>query len=347
MMQRHYYNRRQTRNAFKRVVYGARNAISNIASTRNNLAVAAGASAYALAGGKASFRNKDKIKTKPKLNQKATPEGTGGFTSMYYYTPRKMPRAYAVLNKSLPKNYYVTNNSGRLVQTPGLQAIYCMSIANKTDINLISQKINTSQVNRFLMQQCSSEFVFTNQDAGNCRVWLYDIVARRDLATNANLVTPQAAFQNSLADEGGANANWSIPGTTPFSSDLFTQYFKVCKITNIVMAQGQSHTHKVSFKTNKVMDGEYIQYEGNGFKGLSHYVMMVVHGFPYNDSTTKTQVSTGNVAIDFITKVQYKYTWIQDVDTNYSVSNTLPTAFTVSEDIMDIGTGAIAVDTQA
>jgi len=281
------------------------------------------------------------------LNQKATPEGTGGFTSKQYYVPRRMPKAYAVLNKSLPKNYYVVNNSGRLAQTPGLQAIVTMSVANKADINTICQKINTSQVNRFLMQECSSELVFTNQDAGNCRVWLYDIVARRDLATNANLLTPQAAFQNSLADEGGANANWSIPGTTPFSSDLFTQFFKVCKITHITLAQGQSHTHKVSFKTNKVIDGEFIQYEGNGFKGLTHYTMLMAHGFPYNDSTTKSQVSTGNVAIDFISKIQYKYTWIQDVDTNYSVTNTLPTSFTVNEEIMDIGTGAIAIDTQA
>nr|WAE42322.1 MAG: capsid protein [Cressdnaviricota sp.] len=288
------------------------------------------------------------IKKKKSIYQKATPEGTGGWVSSQFYTPRIMPRAYKVLNRSLPKNYYVINTAVRATTPIGLQGIFTpLSIWTKADVNAISQKITANNTNRFLCQASSAELLLTNQDIGNCKVILYDILARRDLSTSGNITTPAAAFLNSLADEGGLNTNALVVGTTPFSSDLFTQFFKVCKVTTVTLAQGQCHTHRVSFKVNKVIDGEYIQYEGNGFKGMTHFTMMVVHGLPYNDSVTKTTVSIGSTAIDIVSKIQYKYTWIQDVDTTYSVANTLPGSFAVNEDVMDIGTGAAAVDSTA
>lgn len=300
-------------------------------------------------GTRVSFNKKKTIK-KPSLIQSAQVGvgGHGGTYSSYYYTKRKMPRAFAVDKKALAKNYYVLNGYARQTGTVGQQSIGIVNtMFNYTDINAISQKISVNQTNKFLLKNCSAEVLMTNQDSGNAQIILYDIVARRDLASSANITTPASAWQNSYGDEGGVNANATIVGTTPFSSDLFTQFYKVVKMTYLTLGQGQSHTHRLKFDANKIIDGEYIQYNPNGFKGLTCFTMMVVNGMPYNDTATKTQVSTGNTAIDFIFRKQYSYTWKQDVDTNFSVSNNLPQLFTVNEDIMNEATGAASVDVQA
>nr|WAE42362.1 MAG: capsid protein [Cressdnaviricota sp.] len=287
---------------------------------------------------------------KVSIHQSAKAEvgGHGGTFSNFYYVPRPVPVQYKKDFKALGKNYYTINSSGRITSNVGQQGVNPLNYMNHyQDVNTISQKINANQTNKFLLKSVSSEVNLTNQDAGNVKVILYDIMARRDLATSGNLLNPYAAWSNSLADEGAANSNYNVPGALPYSSDLFTQYFKVVKCTHITLGQGQSHTHRIKFACNKEFDGEYLQYNTNGFKGVTCFTMSVQVGMPYNDSTTKTQVSVGSTAIDYVTQRQYSYTWKQDVDTTYSTQQNLPQAFSVSEDIMNEATGTATVDTQA
>lgn len=287
---------------------------------------------------------------KTKLTQRAKAEiGThGGTYSNYYYQSRKAPIIYLKLSKTLSKNYYTINGASRITSSVGQQQANTLNtIFGYNDVYAISQKIAINQTNKFLLQSCSSELIMTNQDAGNVNVTIYDILARRDLSTSANIAFPDVAWARSYGDEGAVDANWNIPGATPFSADLFTQYFKVVKITHITMGQGQCHTHRIKFSPNKQIDGEYIKYNTNGFKGLTCHQMVVQHGLPYNDVTTKTQVSLGSTAIDYVFKKQYQFTWINDQDTTYSTTQSLPTSFTVNEDIMNEATGTATVDTVA
>nr|WAE42308.1 MAG: capsid protein [Cressdnaviricota sp.] len=351
MIQPHYYNRRQTQNAFKRVVNTGRSIYANtVGGAKNKFAIAAAATKYAIGSTVASAASRTQEKRKVKLSQgvKAGVGSHGGTYSAFYYTPRKVPAAYRKNWKALAKNYYGINTGFRHTQTVGLQgAVIVNTMFTYADVNNISQKINAVQTNKFLIKSCSAETLITNQDSGNVNIVLYDIIARRDLSTSSNLSSPLAAFQNSLADEGGSNSNYQFVGTTPFSSDLFTQFFKVVKMTHLTLGQGQCHTHRVKFNVNSIIDGELIQYNTNGFKGVSCWTMAVTSGMPYNDSTTKTQVSTGSIAIDIVNKRQYSYTWMQDVDTNYSFSNQIAGSFTVSEDIMNEATGTATVDVTA
>lgn len=297
------------------------------------------------------YNKKGKPKPKKnKLSQGAKSEvgSHGGTYSNYYYTGRKCPKNYYKVIKTLSKNYYTINYAVRWTSGPGVQNSNTINtIFGYTDVNAISQKIAANQTNKFLLKSCSSEMLITNQDAGNVNIIIYDIIARRDLATNANIAFPDIAWARAYTDEGASNSNWSIPGSTPFSADLFTQFFKVAKMTHITLGQGQCHTHRVKFTPNKIMDGEYIQYNTNGFKGLTCFQMVVQYGMPANDVTTKTTVSLGNTALDFVTKKQYSFTWMADQDTSYSTTQSLPTSFAVNESIMNEATGAATVDTQA
>jgi hypothetical protein len=311
-----------------------------------------GASIAAGAGTVLNKKAKTKTKsyTKTTLHQHARAEigSSGGTYSNFYYASNKIPRAFAVNWKALAKNYYTINGGTRFTSTAGLQnANTLCSMFNYTDVSTISARITANNTNKFLLKSVSAEVLLTNQDSGNCNVTIYDIIARKDLATSANLLTPDIAWARSYGDEGATNANWSVPGSTPFSADLFTQFYTVKKITHITMGQGQCHTHRVKYSPNRIIDGEYIQYNTNGFKNLSCYTMVVQHGMPYNDVTTKTQVSLGSTALDFVFKKQYSYTWMEDKDTTYGTINSLPTAFTVNENIMNEATGTATVDTAA
>lgn len=290
-------------------------------------------------------------KTTTKLTQgvKACVGGHGGTYSNFYYKSGRVPRAFLNNWKSLGKNYYAINGAFRYTTTPGVQAFNdIVSMFNYTDVNAISQKISAGkQTNKMLLKSCSAEILITNQDSGNVNVCIYDIIARRDLASSANIATPVSAIKNSLLDEGGINQNWDVPGVTPFASDLFTQFFVVKKMTHMTLGQGQAHTHRLNYKPNRQIDGEYIQYNPNGFKNLTCFTVIQQVGLPCNDSVTKTQVSLGGTALDIVFKKQYQYTWMNDLDTTFATVNSLPIAFAVNEEIMNEATGTATIEVQA
>jgi hypothetical protein len=258
-----------------------------------------------------------------------------------------MPKQVSTVYKTLSKNYLVLNGAGRKTAAVGLQSGFDdLHMFDCTDMAAIAARISSNATQRFIILSCSAELLFTNAELSNCRYTIYDIIARRDLNSTTN-TDPGTAWANSYADEQASNSNWSLVGTTPFSSDLFTQFFKVLKMTHGVLGQGQTHCHRINFHPKRIVDLETISHTTNGLKGISCYVMVVFHGEPMNDVTTKTQVSTGACALDMVYRKSYKYTWMSDSSTNYSVTNALPSAFTVAANIVDIGSGTVVADSAA
>lgn len=303
-------------------------------------ALAAGAGAYGLS----KFAKNRKKKS---IHQKAINIGTPGSFSTFYYGKRKVPRGYNSVKAALAKNYKVLNGSQRCISSVGLQSANTLfSMFNQTDLIAMSALVNTSKTNRYLAMSCTAEVMITNQELSSVRVTLYDVISRRD-CSSALINLPDVAWRNSYADEGGVNTNYSIIGTNPFSYDTFVQFYKVLKATHIELSQGQTHTHRIRFQPNRVIDYEQLQYIPFNLKGLTCFTMLVAHGYPQNDITTKSQVSTGAVALDVVWRLQYKFTWMNDNDTNYSTTNALPGAFTVNPNIVDIGSGSVVTDSAA
>lgn len=284
-------------------------------------------------------------KTKMHQSAKGVP-GSGGTYSTFFYGRRKMPRAISTVYKQLAKNYRAMNGSVRLTASVGTQNVNTPNtMFSQSDLTTIAGLISASNTTRYCVLSCSAELMLTNQDLANVRVYIYDIIARRDLPTGISF--PDGAWGAGYADEGGAASNDTIIGATPYSSDQFTQFFKVLKTTHVTLGQGQSHSHRIRFAPNRTLDQEYIKNLGPGAKGLTCFTMVVYHGLPENDSTTKTQVSTGQVALDCVWRRQYKYTYLPDYTTTWTTNNTLPAAFTVAENIVDIGAGSIVTDSTA
>ena len=86
------------------------------------------------------------------------------------------------------------------------------------------------------------------------KVQIYDIIARRDQTTASTDFDPTNAFTNGLGDEGAYTS--SHVGKLPFASKIFTQYFKICKVTHLIMSEGQTHVHRINFKPMKILNKE-------------------------------------------------------------------------------------------
>lgn len=284
---------------------------------------------------------------KKKLSQRAIKDGQAGSFSRFFYGRRNPNRKVIQTYRALAPRYFVLNSAERLAANAGRQLVHNLfSLFSSSDMGQLfsDSGITLGATARVLMAGASAEIMITNQDQGNVRIVLYDIIQRRD-GDHTEVDTPAAAWTNSYGDEGGADTDVNFVGSTPFSSDLFVRYFKVLKMTHILLSQGQTHVHRVHFSPNKIMDGEVIRYASGAVRGITCHTMIQAHGVPYNYGSDTSIVSTGQVNLDVVYKKQYKYKCLQQNALSWNITNSLTGL--VNESIMDIGSGVKVTDTPA
>lgn len=281
--------------------------------------------------------------------------GQGGQVSKFTAVNRRIPRSARLMKQLHASNYWYNNYAGRVTAGVGVASIFSTSLLGSgaftttpsydTDLPAIQYKVagaitGQSKASRFLIESAYHDFRITNQDLGNVEIHIYDVSTKSDCS-----LSPQQAVYDGLNDESDATFGFGtakVPiGMNPTQSALFNQYYRVKQHSRIILAQGQSHSHTVYVKPMRVFNSEVLSEASISVKGLSMWTMIVVSGLPQNDSTTKTQVSTGNCALDIVTTKTIKYTWSSDTNNSYFYTNNLPNAFTVGENIVNIGSGAI------
>lgn len=276
-----------------------------------------------------------------KMNQNASNVGGESISTTRVKTDRLNP-TLRKLQRTLQPNFYYVNSSGRITATVGKQtAQYITQTFNSVDINAqVIQIPNYNSTSKILLDSCGYEMYITNANQGVCKLYIYDFISRKD--TNQ---VPSTLWSTGQNDQGqGTNSIYNV-GMTPFSSPLFCQAFKVIKITKVILVGGYSHLHKISHSCNRQISYEYTN--GNlsnatQFRGITVGSMIVAHGMPANDATTKTQVSTGEVALDYVWKKTYTYKYLEDAKSSVNVAtNNIPAVFAVSESIISPASGTI------
>lgn len=310
---------------------------------RQRIIPSASRGARSLFSARARRKRRLQTRVRVKLDQGVKQLGTGGSFSSFFYGRRFATRFQKNLFKNVSCDYYQNNGFQRMTATVGRQNHFAISWFLPADMKSICSQV-TGQ-NKIMFRSMSGELLLTNQDLGNVSVKLYDIMVKRDIH-DTTVADPDQAWTNGYLNSGSTMNDANV-GCTPFSANRFTQYFTVKKITHLILAQGQSHTHRISFQPNRSMSEETLNDIDYCVKGFTCFTMVVYHGMPYNDSLTKSQVSTGSCALDCVYKRQYKYQRIEDSISSTVGNNILAIAFTNNENVMDIGTGAIEIGTQA
>jgi hypothetical protein len=150
---------------------------------------------------------------------------------------------------------------------------------------------------------------------------------------------PRTAWSQGETDAGATNMAIQV-GCTPFSSPRFTQFFKVVKVTHVILPAGGTHEHRVHYEPNKLLNQEVVQDSGN-IRNLTHYTMATVYGAPDNDATTKTVVSIGTTSVDFVQTKQYRWSYLSDSTSNNAFTQSLPTTYATTEAVFNDESGVV------
>lgn len=263
-------------------------------------------------------------------------EGIGGQYSMF-----TGPKGESYLPKhvedALPPQVLQGNNSTQLLSGIGKQAtIVALNLLTPTPaLTFTGDKITS-----VIYEKATGDVTLNNIFLSNCYLIIYDIMCRKDVS-NSTIGDPGSAWSQGATDTTGSSNSPTYLGSTPWQVEVFNQYYKVCQVTNVVLAAGGTHVHKVRLNPKKIISSAYAQYTQYGFKDVSYYCMIEIHGSPANDVTTQTQVSIGKAGLNIIQDKEETLKQLQNAKPTITTSNNLITSFTVGEQVVNIGGSTI------
>ncbi len=285
------------------------------------------------------------------IHQKAKPnipgQGSGG-TFSTFYSKSAIKKFLIPLKKTGAPNFSYVNNPGRLTSAIGFQGVaQTSSIWSAADMAaLIYSSTTIGRTQRMLLESCTSSTIYRNQSNNDAYLTLYDVVSRRDINTADANKDPVVCWYNGLTDTGISGTLMQVQvGNTPFSSPKFCQFYKVLRVTHIILPAGGTHDHRVNISPMRLVNNEIWQDSYNA-RNLSYFTIAAFNGAPDNDVTTKTNVTTGSVAIDYVQTKQYRYTYLQDSTTANYYNSTLPTTG-ITETIEQDESGLVSAVTAA
>lgn len=268
------------------------------------------------AGGKT--RGRTKTRTRTKLFQTAYKRDGPVSESFFRYRYKKQVKLGKPLKQLLGDQTMVANEATRLTYAVNQQATTVLpAVYNSSDVgNILAQAatiVTSSGTNtnyKCLLESFNAKLMITNQTNDVVRLTLYDIVPRRDI-TNASYCPPNNAWVTGDAAAAGGTSAYQYVGSTPFQTPAFTRLYKVQKVTTLDLHTGGHHIHRTVGKPMLTFDKQTITEitagSNTAIRNLTAYTMVVIHGYPVNDGTTKTNVGLANGAVDMVLVKQYKF----------------------------------------
>jgi len=224
-----------------------------------------------------------------------------------------------------------SNGTSRFLSTTGKQGITSfayMPKAQLTDFETAAQG-GTSNNNtvRFLLKKGRQVITLRNQSNSNARVWLYDIVTKREPPSTA-LDSPVECWIKGNTDFGNTGAEFVI-GQTPHFSPEFRQYYAINKVTQFELEPGMQHVHSVYHKYNKIVDSVRFQNSVSlTLAGLTRFCVVVAHGALGHEALTPATISYMPVTLDMAYLNEYSYGWIEKTQPSHAIVDSNPTAIT-------------------
>lgn len=190
----------------------------------------------------------------------------------------------------------------------------------------LGQTSTAYNASKLLLLGIHAENLVTNATSTNTHVIIYDVMARHDGFTTVN-TGPGTVFTLGGADAGGgAAADYSVVGTSPWNNPRFVSQYQIIKQTPIILAPGQVHTHSVNYKPNFIFNKErYISNSTGPIGGLTMYSFAVFHGTPVHDTATESVISTGIAKLDVVRKDSITFKGVVFGNPTNSISSSFAT----------------------
>lgn len=174
--------------------------------------------------------------------------------------------------------------------------------------------VGTVQSQPFIINKYEAFIELTNTTNIMIEVRMYDYVCRNDLYTAATPSILQQ-WQDGLYYEaaGAVRVNTSHVDSTPYDSQLFTQYFKIVKVTKVTLYPGATHVHTHRHNVHRnFYPLRFVRTQGF-IEGLSSGTIFSAVGQPVEATTGSAgAVTTGivdlNVLVRYKAELAQKYT---------------------------------------
>lgn len=280
--------------------------------------------------------------TKRKSKVKMVGASASGNSYSSFFTRARSTRVSPKIWKTLSAAHsYRWDISGRLESNHGEQNASYMTHFDTVNADLIMDNagITVGEPGKIFLTGYEADCMFTNQDSGNCRLTLYDVVCRRDTQETDLIDIWDDGMKENTGSTGNTRGVINL-GSTPFESSEFCSKFKVIKKTVVQMAAGQSHSHKVKIGYNTMLSRDLVD-DYQYFHGLSFMTVFVVHGMPYNAITTQTEVATGDCAIDWVKTQKIRYRSVDNNENMFGYTKA-QNSFSTAENVMNKIGDAIA-----
>lgn len=259
---------------------------------------------------------------------------SGNSFSSFYSKARTSKVSKKIWKTISAPHCYMWDSSGRLEANHGEQNATYIPHFDYVNGNIMMNNagITVGEPGKIFLSGYQSDLMITNQDSGNCRVTLYDVVSRRD-TQEIDLID---IWDDGLKENTGTSGNTRAVGnlnSTPFQSSEFCSKFKILKTTKIQMAAGQSHVHKVRIKYSTMLSRDVVD-DYQYYHGLSYCTIVVVHGMPYNAVTNQAEVATGDCAIDWVRTQKHFYRSVDNNENMYGYTKA-QASFSTAENVMN------------
>lgn len=264
---------------------------------------------------------------------------------------RNPPKAYGILYKQNQEYLYEYLAARRETSLFGKQNVHCITYNDQTSVQqmfatipAIGSSSTIYQTGKFIIESMTSKMTFTNQDLATAYVTIYSVVPRFHIPAGFD---PISRWDKGLEDQQlipGGNDDYRDAYAKPFASQNFCLYYKIEKVTNFELQQGQSHCHETTWYLHKEVHGQITNNFG-AYRDITKYNLVVTSGTPINDLTTKTLVSTSSCAVDIVEKISKKYTYAASQRILRTYVNTLSPIATA--EIASIGAGIVVAEDEA
>lgn len=171
------------------------------------------------------------------------------------------------------------------------------------------------------------EYIFKNQSDMGLYLKIHECVFKRDFGSAFGGFS--SIISDGFSDIGLSNSvEQEIPSHIRMNTK-FNHFQKIVRTTTIALQPGE--TKKYLLKRDGVWKQNFYykkETDTNGLKG-AHWLLIETHGVPVHDSTTTTNISLANTALDIFWSMRYVYrTPNKDtpIHANVTVGHTEPAA---------------------
>lgn len=226
--------------------------------------------------------------------------------------------------KDISERRYQTVTGTRISAGIGYQGIGIYHLLNATIMNTIKTTESSGEASKLYISKAFANYKLLNNSNGVMQVAMYFIIPRRDTIYSAKTAWTSGNTAQSMSGYA------EVLGAKPFQSQEFTSMYYVKKVKNIELGPGGTYNQKMICSVERSYNTSLYGAEFDYIRKFTGSVMFVVSGFPQNDLTTVTQVSSGACGLDIIEEMQISYYPIQQKSVLTTLVDNTVKAFTVA-----------------